>query len=84
MKYLKEGWSLGPTDKNYKAYLGEPIEPHKILDTIEIDSRDVAKFYYQHLSEDQKREFVDLLNAKKIKIGYPGYLYSRPFFIEVL
>lgn len=83
MRFLKEGWILGPTDKNYKAYLGEPIEPYNLLGTIEISSKDVGKFYYEHLSEGQRKEFVDMLNQKAIKIGYPGHLYVRPFFVTL-
>ena len=41
-----------------------------------------AKFYYQHLSDDQKREFVDLHNARTMHIGYPGHFYSLPFFMS--
>lgn len=40
-----------------------------------------AKFYFQHLSVEQQQRFIDLLNAKKINIGMPGYFYARPFFI---
>jgi hypothetical protein len=40
-----------------------------------------AKFYFQHLSDDQKREFVDLLSANAMQVGYPGYFYSPPFFM---
>lgn len=40
-----------------------------------------AKFYFQHLSVDQKKRFIELLNEKKIKIGMPGHFYSRPYFI---
>src|SRR6202044_1854444 len=54
---LESGERLVPTDKNYKAYLGD----HK-------------KFYYQHLSEDQKRRFIELCNNKQINFGEPGYL----------
>lgn len=39
-----------------------------------------AKFYYQHLSEAQKREFIDLHNAHRLTVGYPGSLYVLPFF----
>lgn len=39
------------------------------------------KFYFQHLNNDQKIKFVELLNAKKIQIGYPGFFYQTPFFI---
>jgi hypothetical protein len=66
---------LGPTDKNYKAYVenagGEPIKVHG-----------ASKFYFQHLSEDQRKYFVQLLNEKRIKIGVPGHFYVYPFFIK--
>lgn len=39
-----------------------------------------AKFYYQHLDDDQKREFIDLVNSGQMEIGYPGYFYRLPFF----
>lgn len=39
-----------------------------------------AKFYYQHLSADQRARFIELHNARQIKIGYPGRLYVTPFF----
>lgn len=39
-----------------------------------------AKFYFQHLAEDQRNEFIDLLNAKQVKFSYPGYFYVLPFF----
>lgn len=38
------------------------------------------KFYFQHLDEAGARKFVDLLNAKKLNIGYPGHFYVRPYF----
>lgn len=41
-----------------------------------------AKFYFQHLSEDECMRFVDLFNAKKIKIGSPGHFYVFPFFMK--
>lgn len=62
---------LGPTDKDYKIYVkvlsGEPLK--------------AIKFYFQHLSEDQRQEFVDICNAKKMTIGYPGHFYVLPFFM---
>lgn len=60
-----------PTDKNYKVYVknngGEELKS--------------VKFYFYHLSDEQKNEFIDLLNAKKLTIGSPGYFYALPFFI---
>lgn len=58
---------LGPTDKSYKVYVKG--------DTVAI------KFYFQHLSVEQRKRFVDLMNTKTLKIGAPGYFYSKPFFV---
>lgn len=38
------------------------------------------KFYFQHLSDDEMNRFIDLHNARKLKLAYPGYFYVRPFF----
>lgn len=40
-----------------------------------------AKFYFMHLSDAQMVRFVELLNAKKVQFGYPGYFYRLPYFI---
>lgn len=70
MALLRAGAAeLGPTDKNYKAYV-------RGLDG------DHGKFYFQHLSVEQRREFVDLLNRKAFPIGYPGHFYVLPFFAQ--
>ncbi len=82
---LRSGWVVGPTDKSYKAYAGPEREKH----SEEYDGhlgdmpamKQEAKFYFQHLSEVQCHDFIDLLNAKAMKIGYPGHFYTRPFFI---
>lgn len=66
IEYLMAGGELGVTDKNYKAYLGDAGR---------------GKFYYQHLSEDQRKEFVELLNSRRIKFGYPGHFTALPYFI---
>lgn len=39
------------------------------------------KFYFMHLSVEQQKRFVELLNEKKVVIGMPGHFYVRPFFI---
>ena len=39
-----------------------------------------CKFYFQHLSEEQRHEFIDLLNTKQVQFSYPGYFYVLPFF----
>jgi len=40
-----------------------------------------TKAYFQHFSKEQCLKFIDLLNAKKLRLGYPGHFYVRPFFI---
>ena len=65
MQSMKDGKELGVTDKNYKAY----VDGMK------------GKFYYQHLSTPQRREFIRMLNAQEIHIGFPGYFTSLPYFI---
>jgi hypothetical protein len=42
-----------------------------------------AKFYFQHLSEKQRQQFVEMLNSRTMNIGYPGYFYRTPFFCKV-
>lgn len=68
MSLVRTGAMIEPTDKDYKAYIRGETQ---------------AKFYYQHLDEAQKREFIGLLNAKRINIGYPGRFYVLPFFVRV-
>lgn len=43
---------------------------------------DETKFYFQHLSEDQRKRFVDLLNDSKLHLAAPGYFYVMPFFCK--
>lgn len=44
--------------------------------------REETKFYFQHLSDDQKRRFIELLNENKIQLEYPGFFYRLPFFCK--
>lgn len=39
-----------------------------------------GKFYFQHLSSEQRDEFIALHNNKQMRIGTPGHFYQRPFF----
>jgi hypothetical protein len=122
MELVREGWIVGPTDKDYKAYFARPYtddekaarkqrwlesdavarairdlgeRDSKTAEQIEVDieqewteqqgplltdGEQVAKFYYQHLSDEQRAEFVEMVNDGRMKIGYPGYLYRLPFF----
>jgi hypothetical protein len=69
MRAVANGIELGPTDKSYKIYVG---------------ASGGDKFYFQHLSVDDRMTFIQLLNAKVPHFGSPGYLYTRPFFIAPL
>jgi hypothetical protein len=71
MELVRAGWTVGPTDKSYKAYLSEDEA-----------SQRQAKFYFQHLSAEQQDEFIELHNAKRIKFAYPGGFYVTPFFAQ--
>jgi hypothetical protein len=100
MAKVREGWFVGPTDKNYKAYLGKPLdEPVEMGDPqinqslrdagqgdqiMMLTDTDIGKFYYQHLSDEQRQEFVALVNDKTMKIGYPGHFYRLPYFMVYL
>lgn len=65
--------------EKYEA--GEPLDKMRNWKWVTED-RQEGKFYFQHLTVDQQKRFVDLLNEKKIKFGEPGYFYVRPFFIS--
>lgn len=65
---VREGWTVSPTDKNYKAYLkGGGLW---------------AKFYFQHLSHEQQGEFIALYNTGEMSIAEPGHFYVAPFFVR--
>lgn len=70
MRLIKEGWVWGATDKNYKAYIGAP-DGSSSMET---------KFYFKHLSDEQQREVVELVNAGSVRFG-PSGLYRLPFFM---
>lgn len=53
-------------------------QTHWTWETVE---RQECKFYFEHLSEEQKKRFVQLLNEKKLHLGEPGYFYRLPFFV---
>lgn len=68
---VEAGLEVTPTDKSYKAYVrGAP------------GGSPTGKFYFQHLSEEGRRRFVDLLNSKTMKLATPGHFYVMPFFCQ--
>lgn len=70
MSAVKAGAVLGATDKNYKVYVDAPTAGS-------------WKFYFQHLSVDQQKEFVGLMNAKALKFSSERGFYVLPFFCQV-
>lgn len=71
-KAIEESKELGPTDKDYKVYVNEA----------KTAQNPTGKFYFYHLNEEEMKRFVELFNAKKLKIGYPGHFYAMPFFMS--
>ena len=73
MQRIEEGTILlGATDKNYKVYT------HPAKDTPAPES---IKFYFQHLSDEQKARFVGHMNARTLKFRGSGF-YRLPFFVR--
>ncbi len=83
---------LEGSDKNYKVYLKVPEgaemlkQSHRIDDdrtgdrskwVWQTDDVNHGKFYFQHLSDEQKKRFVDLWNERKIQ----NSMYVMPFFM---
>lgn len=95
MEWVKQGGAVHPTDKNYKAYIDYPgVDPRKgeTTERIEVtrNGRGMhvttvygtqAKFYFQHLSEAQRIEFVDLYNNGTMKVLGNAF-YQLPYFMR--
>ncbi len=89
---------ISATDKNYKLYVsnagGVPFKqtfrncPPKADCTYEncthwvTRERDTAKFYFQHLSIEQRKRFVDLFNEGKLPFEEGDAFYVWPFFMR--
>lgn len=81
---LKEGWANPPPEKlaqikNDPAWT--EVRPGVWDKYGPADAIKHAKFYFQHLSVEQRHQFIELLNAKRVNIGEPGRFYRLPFFI---
>lgn len=73
LAFVEAGGVVGPTDKGYKAYLhGTEAVPAP-----------GTKFYFQHLDEAGRQSFIELHNSRRMRIGVPGYFYTRPYFCTV-
>lgn len=42
-----------------------------------------GKFYFYHLDEEGKKRFIELYNNRTMNVGYPGHLYTKPYFVNV-
>lgn len=71
MTLARAGVELIPTDKSYKVYVRQ-------------EGKSQQKFYFPHLTVDQRKEFVVLLGQKKLKLAYPGRFYTLPFFVQMV
>lgn len=60
---------------------GRPLDPMRNWRWV-TEETDHTKFYFEHLSEEQMRTFVELLNAGRLRINYPGHFYRLPFFVR--
>lgn len=63
---------LVPTDKSYKVYVRNACGP------------DLAptKFYFYHFTPDQQAWFIDMLNQRRVRLGFPGHFYVLPYFCQ--
>lgn len=80
LELVAQGWTVEPTDKTYKAYLSqESATPGPAVPRVYRRS----KFYYQHLSDTQQQQFVDLYNRGSMRLALPGRFYVLPFFMQI-
>ena len=59
--------TIGTTDKTYKVY---------------VTNLPSIKFYFHHLSEEQKQRFVDIYNSRQIKYQFDIPFSVLPFFMR--
>ena len=68
----------GKTPEQINADLEHHWDEHEA--PLLVGGNERAKFYYEHLSAEQRDEFIDLHNSSSMRFGYPGYLYVLPYF----
>ncbi|MGO7779469.1 hypothetical protein ACC717_04975 [Rhizobium ruizarguesonis] len=75
-------WTRAAEADIAEYYEGRPVPPdHRMTWVLRTPRNKVhGKFYFQHLSDEEQTRFIELLNAKKINVGAPGYFYRLPFF----
>lgn len=78
------GW-IKVTEENIKSLPTLVLTP-RVGDWVKVgveSEMEEVKFYFQHFSEDDKRKFIELLNAKRIRLRTPGFFYRLPFFCRI-
>lgn len=75
---------LGERDGKTEEQITADLEMHwiEMVSPVSQSGATEAKFYFQHLSQAQRDEFIALHNASQMKFGYPGHLYLLPFFAQ--
>lgn len=79
-------------EDNTCSYCGS-LNPDEVIRLIEAGSQvtptdknykiylgDRKKVYFQHFAQSHVDRFIELYNAKKMRIAEPGYFYTRPYF----
>lgn len=72
--------SLNPDEFMRRAEAGDELGPTGKSYKVYVGARD--KFCFQHLDEEQKKRFVELLVQGRLKIGAPGHFYVLPYFVR--
>lgn len=65
---VEAGYTVLPTDKDYKAYIRRP------------DGKQF-KFYFQHLDAEGRRRFSELYRTRRMRLDWPHYFYTTPYFM---
>ena len=71
-----EALPIAPNQRDF--YLGQWVKVEPAHETLH------RKFYFQHLSQEGRDRFIELVNAKRINFANPGYLYVMPYFAKAL
>jgi hypothetical protein len=83
--------------EKFKHTSGKNVDEKVVVDGKEFSRKEIEwtttesddnKFYFVHLSQEQKKEFVELYNRSVteqnpslMKIGYPGHFCRFPYFM---
>ncbi len=76
-----DGWTL-VTEENRASFPSGGLSPRvgAWVQVAPTPDTKQDKFYFQHLDDDGRTRFVELLNARVLNIGVPGHFYVMPFF----